>query len=127
MVWEESDGHQMTWTRDTWTADDIVGTWAMYDEPNSWEFTVNSDSSFVVVGYIVECGYEDYVSIDGSVFEGQGYDADHTKPVQGAVVSGKVTGRSCRTFITPKQCHRYPVLALLTAFASRKNSSLQDI
>ncbi|MDA3832705.1 MAG: hypothetical protein PF495_04850, partial [Spirochaetales bacterium] len=102
MVWEESDGHQMTWTRDTGTSGEIVGTWAQYDEPNSWELMVNSDSSFVVVGYIVECGYEDYVSIDGNVFEGEGYLADHTNPVQGAVVS---TSLDSQTAITDANGH----------------------
>lgn len=56
MIWTDEDG-DMTWTRDSGTSGDIVGTWESYDDEteNSWEETFESNSSFSVTGQIVQC------------------------------------------------------------------------
>lgn len=55
MIWSNDD---MTWTRSSGTADDIVGTWAASDSltGNSWTLTFNTNGTFSVVGIIVTCG-----------------------------------------------------------------------
>ena len=54
MIWSNDD---MTWTRSSGTADDIVGTWAASDSltGNSWTLTFNTNGTFSVVGIIVTC------------------------------------------------------------------------
>lgn len=57
MIWDFGDGEQMTWTRDSGTSGDIVGTWESSDNEtgNSWEGTFESNSSFSMTGQIVQC------------------------------------------------------------------------
>lgn len=53
MHWVEDD---MTWTRDSGAADDILGVWDWVDEDgNAYEITFNNDFSMVVVAEIVDC------------------------------------------------------------------------
>lgn len=55
-TWEEPDGYRNTWTRETGTAGDLVGTWLMTHAPNAWELTINGDNTFTLTGYILDCG-----------------------------------------------------------------------
>ncbi len=54
MVWPDID---TTWTRESGTSGDIVGTWKTTDESsgNTRELTFNSDGSFALTGNIVIC------------------------------------------------------------------------
>jgi len=53
MHWVEDN---MTWTRDSGTADDILGTWDWVDEDgNAYEITFNNDFSMDIVAEIVDC------------------------------------------------------------------------
>jgi hypothetical protein len=56
MTW--SGGDNMTWTRSSGTANDIVGTWTASDSTtgNSWTLTFNANDTVSVVGVIVQCG-----------------------------------------------------------------------
>jgi hypothetical protein len=53
MTWPNDD---MTWTRPSGTAGDIVGTWTSTDgEGNSYTLTLNANNTVSVVGVIVQC------------------------------------------------------------------------
>ncbi len=50
MIWIDNDGDEMTWTRDSGTAGDIVGTWALFMDGTDvgFEGTFNEDLTFSV-------------------------------------------------------------------------------
>jgi len=54
MLWEDledPDRRQMTWTRDSGTSGDIVGTWERYDSEYGYtEGTIESNNSFSTIG-----------------------------------------------------------------------------
>jgi hypothetical protein len=79
MIWDE-DGEQMTWTRESGTSGDILGTWESSDDEtgNSWEITFGSDGSFSVVGSIVQC--EDGDGNGGGDGDGNGGDISMITP-----------------------------------------------
>jgi len=53
MHWVQDD---MTWTRDSGTAGDILGTWDWVDEDgNVYEITFNNDGTFALVADIIDC------------------------------------------------------------------------
>ncbi len=56
MTWTIDD--DMTWTRSSGTAGDIVGTWTASDSTtgNSWTLTFNADGTVSATGNIVKCG-----------------------------------------------------------------------
>jgi len=74
MIWDDEDPEgQRTWTRESGTSGDIVGTWESSngETGNSWEATFESNGSFSVVGSIVQCN-------DGG--DGDGNGGDITMP-----------------------------------------------
>lgn len=82
MIWEEPEGDQMIWTRDGGPAGDLVGTWMMEEDPNSYEAIFDPDGMFVVTGQIVECEY----------YEGNYYYLNVTGNANGHIEFGRSTG-----------------------------------
>jgi hypothetical protein len=61
MHWVDDD---LTWTRDSGTADDILGTWNYVDEDgNAYEITFNNDGTMIVVADIIDC---DDIDVSGT-------------------------------------------------------------